>query len=406
MQLTPANNPRSAVARPLHDCCGSDPSGSRPLTGKSVAIVSNAGWNIANFRFPIARQLRDLGAKVLAVAPEDDDAQRIRDEGFSLIPLKRLKRSGKSPIDDYRLYRELCAIYRNEQVDLSLHYTIKPVIYGSFAAATLNIPSIAVITGLGYSFIRPGIINRIAKQLYKTSLKHSRRVVFQNPDDLSEFLSKSLVTPSKTRVIRGSGVSTDEFSPFYPNTPPGKPVRLLFVGRLLRDKGIYEFISAANSVRNECSHLQFEVLGGIDVENPASLSPGEVETFSKQNGIIFHGHQSDVKPYIREVDAVVLPSYREGLPRAITEAMAMGKPCITSDAPGCRDTVIDGSNGFLAEVQNAESLAAAFRKFAQLPTIKRRQMGVKSRERAEALFSDHIVLQHYRELIFECLAIE
>ncbi|WP_198664804.1 glycosyltransferase family 4 protein [Lewinella sp. IMCC34191] len=374
------------------------------LTGKTVAVVVNTSWNIYNFRSGLVRSIQQAGARVLAVAPPDDYSQRLVSElGAVFVPLRRLRRKGTNPAQDFALTLELMKLYRRHNVDVALHYTIKPVIYGSLAAKMTRVANISTLTGLGYAFLQEGIVNRVAKKLYRQALRSAYWTYFQNADDRQLFLSSGMVDPERSGVVPGSGIDTDRFKPTDP-VESNDSVSFLFIGRLLYDKGIIEFHDAATSLRTRYPEVTFHVVGGLDDGNPSGVSSAVVKEWESSGDIVYHGQVSDTRPYIANSTAVVLPSYREGLPRVMLEGMAMAKPLVASDVPGCRDTIVDGINGYLVEVQNAVSLAEGMEKLILASSEERRQMGLAGRKMAEETFAEPVIVRRYVDLLTQALA--
>ena len=366
----------------------------------TIAITVNTAWNIVNFRSGLVRGLLGCGYRVLAIAPPDDQAQTLRDMGAKFIPLQRLARKGKNPVEEFLLIRELRSIYTRESVAVALQYTIKPVIYGTIAAQGTSTQVINTITGLGYAFLSKGIVHRVVKRLYRYSLAHSNRLYFQNHDDRELFLRRSMVQPGAADIMPGSGINIDYFRP-VPQTAPTKPEQFLFVGRLLTDKGVRELFEAATLVKQEYPEVQFHVVGQIDNLNPAAIRQAELQQYIDAGTVVYHGPISDIRSFIAQATAVVLPSYREGLPRVMLEGMAMAKPLITTDVPGCRDTVFPGENGFLVPVKDSVALADAIKRMIQTPEAERRNMGARGRKLAEERFSESMIVSRYLNEIEE-----
>ena len=360
----------------------------------TIAITLNTAWNIVNFRGGLVRALVAAGYRVVAIAPEDEFAQQVRDLGATFIPLQRLARKGTNPLQEIRLIRELRGIYRRERVDVALQYTIKPVIYGTIAAQGSRTRIINTITGLGYAFLSAGVVNKVVQRLYRYALVHSDRVFFQNRDDRQLFINRRMVSADTSSIMPGSGINITHFSP---SPPPAAtdPLRFLFIGRLLTDKGVGELLAAARTIRAEYADVEFHVVGSIDNDNPAAISGQALAENIESGTIVYHGQVTDTREYLRTATAVVLPSYREGLPRVMLEGMAMARPLITTDVPGCRDTVREGENGLLVPVKDADALAEAIRNMIGRSDEQRRVMGEAGRHLAETVFSERQVVARY-----------
>jgi glycosyltransferase involved in cell wall biosynthesis len=356
-------------------------------------IVSRCAWTLHNFRLPILVALAARGHKTLGAGADGDGYERlIREAGFRFeaIPVDK---KGVNPLADLRLLRALAALYRKECPDVVHHFTIKPVIYGALAARWVGVPRvIATITGLGYAFTgeRGGPLRPILERLYRIALRKTDVVFFQNRDDLQLFVDRALVDRAKCVLVPGSGVDLTRFAPT--ERAVNQPPHLLMVARVLRDKGIVEFVSALRLLRERNVAFQATILGAIDTRNPTAIAETEVRSWETEKLLRWIDHVKDVRPHITEADIVVLPSYREGLPRSLLEAAAMGKPLIATDVPGCKEIVGNGKNGLLVPVRDADSLATAMQTLIENP-LQRTEMGRESRRIAEAVFDENIVIQ-------------
>ncbi|WP_353684456.1 glycosyltransferase family 4 protein [Thermodesulfovibrio sp. 3907-1M] len=370
---------------------------------KRIILCSNTAFSLYNFRFRLARTLKEKGFDVYLIAPEDDYAEKLKKE-FPFIPLRHLERKGKNPIKDLKLFLEFLRTYSKIKPDLAIHYTIKPNIYGSLAANFLGIPNIAVITGLGHVFISNSILKSLVVILYKLAFKKTNYVIFQNSDDMNEFIKNNIISKEKAKVIYGSGVDTERFNPeFCKDISENSIFKFLLIARLLWEKGIKEYVQAAKIIKSKYSNVEFRILGNFDKDNPSCVPREYIENLHKEGIINYLGFSEDVRPFISKSDVVVLPSYREGLPRVLLEAMAMGKPIITTDAPGCREVVLDGYNGFMVKVRDVESLVEAFEKVLNSDKKTLKQMGYNGRKLVEDKFSDEVVVKQMLELIEEIL---
>jgi glycosyltransferase involved in cell wall biosynthesis len=281
------------------------------------------------------------------------------------------------------------------------HYTIKPNIYGSVAARLAGVASVAVTTGLGYVFIQHSRAAQVAKRLYRFAFRFPREVWFLNRDDEAAFVEqKLLVYPERARLLHGEGVDLDQFAP----APPGgrtSPDRFAFVliGRLLWDKGVGEYVEAARKLRMRYPHARFQLLGPLNVDNPSAISRADVDAWQNEGIVEYLGEAHDVRPVIAAADCVVLPSYREGVPRTLLEAAAMERPIVATDVPGCREVVEDGVNGLLCEVRNVESLADALARMLDMSDEERRAMAVRGRHKVANEFDERLVVERYKDLL-------
>lgn len=368
------------------------------MKGK-VVLATNAAWNIANFRGGLVRGLQADGWEVVAMAPRDEHVQRVEALGCRFVELPMLG-SGTSPREDVRLYRRFKVALAAERPAAFLGFTIKPNIWGSLAAQKLGIPVINNIAGLGTAFIRTNWLTGIARILYRRALRNSHTVLFQNADDQRYFVESGLVDGPRSVRIPGSGVDLEAFAPApLPARTPGEPLRLLFIGRLLRDKGLVELAEAARLLRVQDVQVGIDLLGFLEADNRSAIGRTDLERWQAEGLLHFLGSTDDVRPYIAAADAVVLPSYREGVPRTLLEAAAMGRPLIASDAVGCRDAVDDGVNGFIVRTRDAADLASQIARFAELDSQARQAMGQASRAKVEREFDERIVVDTYRGLL-------
>jgi glycosyltransferase involved in cell wall biosynthesis len=362
----------------------------------SIWIVANTTWYVFNFRSQLIRQLTQHGYSVTVLSPVDEYVARIRALGVQYIPLK-MDNGGTNPIRDAALLARLITCLRKERPDLLLTYTPKVNIFCSIAANWTKIPVIANVSGLGTGFLRGGWLTAIMKLLYRLALRHPSWVFFQNEDDRLQFVRDGLVASDRTDRLPGSGVDVQRFKP-VPKADGGKFV-FLFVGRLLTDKGIREFVAAARLVRSKLLDAECRVLGFIDYRNPTAISMDEVRGWEAEGIIRYLGSVDDVTPHLTEATCVVLPSYREGCPRSLLEAASMSIPLIATDVPGCRQVVEDGVNGFLCRPYDAGNLAEKMTNMFYLRDVERRQMGAAGRVKMLNEFDEKIVLDRYLDAI-------
>jgi len=288
-------------------------------------------------------------------------------------------------------------MYRKERPDIVLHYTVKPNIYGSIAARCAGVPCINNITGLGYVFIKKNPIYFLVKFLYKISCGLAKRTFFQNKDDLNLFLEKRLINKNKAVLVNGSGVDTNFFSPDFCRTikkEEGSFV-FLFTGRFLWDKGLGEFVCAARFAKQKYPKTQFWLAGIIDPGNPTGIGLETIKEWESEGLVRNWGEVQDVRSFICRADCVVLPSYREGIPKSLLEAAAMEKPIITTSAVGCREVVENGMNGFSVPVKDPEALADSFCNMIELGAEERLKMGKTGREKVKKEFEASIIIEAY-----------
>lgn len=358
-----------------------------------VLVIASFPESILAFRGTLISTMLERGLSIHVAAPDlrNDSVMRqsLEDQGVAVhdIPLDR---TGTSPLADLRLLWCLVRLMRRIKPDGVMGYTIKPVIYGSLAAWLASVPHrFALVTGLGYAFTdnRSGLITSLVQRLYRFSLSKVDKVFFQNPDDEALFRARGILADNAPSVVvNGSGVDIDSY---VAESLPDKSARFLMIARLLGDKGVREYASAATQVRALYPKSEFGLVGWID-ENPDSIAQAELDVWMAEGCIKFYGRLEDVRPAIADCSVYVLPSYREGTPRTVLEAMAMGRPIITTDAPGCRETVVDGENGFLVPVKSVDELTKAMIRFIEEPELVAK-MGARSREIAEDKYDVHKV---------------
>lgn len=348
----------------------------------------------------LIRHFKMAGHQIIVIAPVDEHIHYLNENYFTKhIPIRHLDSQHISPISDLLFFRELYSIYKAERPDLILQFTIKPNIYGSIAAKFLGIKCISTLTGLGSTFGK-WKYRFIFNALYKFALSRNEKVGFHNADDLKLFVDMNLVDSNKAIVIPGSGVDTNKFKQQLVANKNEHFV-FLFVGRLLKDKGLVEFVKAAIETRSIVKNAEFWVIGEYNPSNPNSVDKNSLLDWIESRIIKYHGYERDVRKYINKADVIVLPSYREGLPRAILEAMSMEKPIITTDVPGCRDLVKQRWNGLLAPKKNVHQLAEAMVAIYNYSDEQRLQMGKNSRQLVLEKYDLNIILNTYDDLIEE-----
>jgi glycosyltransferase involved in cell wall biosynthesis len=374
------------------------------MKSKTIAIAINSSWNIFNFRSGLVRALVEAGYEVLAIAPPDAFSERLPELGCRFVPIEMSAR-GTSPMQDAKLFLAYRRLLRRHRPDVFLGYTIKPNVYGSLAAQELGIPVINNIAGLGITFLKGGLFQTFVRTLYRTALRRSQTVFFQNPDDRALFLGAGLVQEAQTRLLPGSGVDLGRFQPQLRTRKGDDRLVFLLVSRLLRSKGILDYVAAAQSLRAEFPDSEFRIAGIAEPGHPEAIPLEDVRGWHAEGVVNYLGALDDVRVALAEADAMVLPTfYPEGTPRALLEAAAMAKPIIATDVPGCRDVVDDGVNGFLCQPRDSASLAAAMRRLLGLSPESLRAMGAASRRKAEDQFDEQIVVERYLTAVDEALA--
>lgn len=355
-----------------------------------VVVLASSAPSLVNFRGPLLRELLSRGYSVTAVAPQIDVEVRAALETIGVHVVEQsLQRTGMNPLSDLSYFRELRELLGKLQPDVLIAYTAKPVIWGALAARASGrrIRSVSMITGLGYAFtppdrpnLRHGIASLAADLLYRLAMRCTNIVLFQNPDDAALFRSRGLINSNlPTRIMAGSGVDLTHYTP----APLPEQLTFLMIARLLAAKGTREYVKAALTIKERHPHIRFKFVGGLD-QGPDAISEAELRGWIN-SGLEYVGNVADVRPEIAEASCVVLPSYREGTPRSILEAMAMGRPIITTDAPGCRETVIDGRNGWLVPPREVTPLIQVMEHVIGNPHVLA-EMGAASLEIAQTKF--------------------
>lgn len=370
---------------------------------KTIGIVINTSWNIYNFRIGLLKSLHESGYKIITIAPTDQYTEKLQALGFEHHNIN-INNKGTNPFEDILLVWSFYKLYKNLKLDLLLHYTIKPNIYGTIAAKLNGTPVISNISGLGTVFLNKGLSSSTAKFLYKIALRFPRKVFFQNNDDKSLFIDSKLVIENITGLLPGSGIDTSTLVPLQNEyTNANTPITFLFIARLVKDKGLVEYVDAARILKLKYPAVIFNILGAFYPGNPSAISNQQMVDWQDEKIINYLGVSNDVPTYIDQSDCVVLPSYREGLSRVLLEAASMAKPIVTTDVPGCRDVVDDGVNGFLCQVKSAESLSQQMEKIILLKQSDRIKMGRKGREKAVSCFDERLVINQYLSAIDQIL---
>ena len=369
----------------------------RPPT---ILVSANSLWNLRNFRGRLLDRLVEAGYSVAVAAPREEAGAPMAGMWEAQHPLG-IDSDGLNPVHDGLLILAYLRLFRKIRPLAYLSFTAKPNIYGALAAGLAGVPAIPNVSGLGTAFIRGGALQRVISLMYRAAFRRAPVVFFQNGEDRDLFAARGLVRREQARLLPGSGVDLQRFQP-----PPAPRERdacctFLFVGRLLGDKGVRELVEAARRVKAVEPQARFQLLGFIGAANRTAIGKDELAAWEGDGVVEYLGAAEDVRPFLAAADAVVLPSYREGLPRSLLEAAAMGRPLIATDVPGNRAVVADGVNGLLCAVRSASSLADALLRFIALPAAEKRLMGEASRRLVEERFSEEKVVAAYLDAIHE-----
>lgn len=368
---------------------------------KTVAIVINTAWNIYNFRLNLARRLRAEGYNVICIAPYDEHYTPQIEKEFSFYAIA-FDAKGMNPLTDMKTVWDLYCLYRKIKPDVVLNYTIKPNLYSTWAARLIGAKTINTISGLGTVFIKPSLATTFIKQLYKITSKLTDKVFFQNKDDCELFCHQKLVSPHQVDVISGSGVDLKRFYP-RPSRLEDNKVIFLLVARMLKDKGVCEFIEASQNLYTHYPDIECWLLGACDVQNKTAIRHEEIQRFCQKQPLNYLGESDCVEEIIQKADCVVLPSYREGTPRSLLEAAAMAKPLITTGTVGCKDVVDDGITGLLCRVQDSEDLMCKMEQIVLMPRNQREEMGRRGALKIRESYDENNVIECYLKAIKELL---
>ncbi|MBQ7385075.1 MAG: glycosyltransferase family 4 protein [Ruminococcus sp.] len=332
-------------------------------------LISPKNRTAYNFRGDLIKDIIAKGYEVIVTGPNDIDVEKIEALGARFVKIP-MEKTGVNPVSDLKYIKALKKLFKEEKPDITFGYTIKPVIYGAIAAKLSKVKHIySMIAGAGYVFVakttKAKLIRFVVKLLYKIGFACADKVVFMNPDDLNDFTSLKLLKKEKCVMVNGSGVNMERFEKC---NIPEEPI-FFMLSRALHSKGVAEYLKAAEIVKAKHPEAKFMYLGEIDESMQDSLKKEEVQYYIDKGIINYYPEHPDVRIYYRQCSVFVLPSYREGIPRTVQEAMSMGRPVIVTDAPGCRETVMDGKTGFMVEVKNSDSLAEAMCKFIENPQL-------------------------------------
>ena len=366
---------------------------------KTIALVSNTSWSVYNFRLGLIRHLKKCGFNVVVIAPKDAFTSKLIAEGISYSQIE-MSNYGINPIQELKTSLSLFKIYRDIRPDLIFHFTIKPNIYGSIAAACCKIPSILVTTGMGSLFAFKNFFIRWATLiLYRVAATLSREVWFLNENDRQLFLNKRVVKKKKTKLLPSEGINTEWFKSRREKNYSGS-LKFLFAGRLLYDKGVQQFIDAAKIIKERYPNVKFQLLGFIDQSNPNSVPYKKIEEWQKKNLIKYLGETTDVRSFIEKASCLVFPSfYREGVSRILMEAAALETPIITTDNVGCREVVDHNKNGFIIEPKNVDQLVEALEEFISMDAQDRMVMGKLGRKKIMNEFDETLIFDKYNGAI-------
>jgi len=367
------------------------------LKTKCVVIAANTSWALYNFRRNLILSLIEEGYNIVAISMCDDYSEKLKALGCQCVNID-VDSGGKNPFKDLKTIIQLFRLYGEILPFAVLHFTPKICIYSSIACRLNGIPFISNISGLGIMSSETGLLSILVKFLYKFSQKKAAKVFFQNESDRSSFVDLGIVPSNNSDRLPGSGVDLNFFS--VERHEKNANIKFILVARMLKEKGIVEYVNAAKYIKKTRPNVEFLLLGPAGVDNPSSIAQSTIDLWVEKGYINYLGATQNVKKYMANVDCVVLPSYyAEGVPRSLLEAGAMGKMIITTDSVGCRDTVDDGVNGYLCVPRSVEDLTSKLERVINMTDDERLDMGLNSRRKMEKEFDEKIVLEEYIKTI-------
>ncbi len=365
-----------------------------------IVVLTNAIGGLWSFRAELMKKMKDEGYEVSIYAPNGDRFKDFEEMGCKVTAMKNLNRRGINPLQDLKLLREYKKILKAENPDVALTYTIKPNIYGGLACRMKKVPYISNVTGIGTAIAGKGMMAKLCMKLYKMGAKKASCLFFQNSSNMKLFEERKVVK-GKHRLIPGSGVNLNGHSLKPYPSDEGK-FTFLFVGRVMKAKGIEEFLYAVEKLNEKYDNLAFGICGGCDEDKYLS----QIDEFSKKYDFTYYGRVNNIDDYYENAHCVVLPSYHEGTANVMLEGQANGRPVISTDAPGCGETFEDGVSGFICKVKDAEGLYAAMERMVNLSNAERKEMGLKGRANVEKNYDRRIVIDAYMEEIQKILEVK
>lgn len=366
------------------------------LRGRCVAVSTYSAWSILNYRLGLVRRLLSLGVKVVVISPPDDSVPAVTALGCIHVPMS-LQTTGRNPFNDLASIPTYLRAFKEHQPEVLLNYTIKPVIYGTIAARLSRVDVINTITGIGQTFDQKPHVLFIIKSLYRLSQRYARWVFFQNKDQRDFFLSMRLLKPDQARLVSGSGVDLEKFQWSAPRSE--RPFVFLLLARMLRPKGVYEFVEAARELRQQGINARFVLAGEHKPERDIAVDRADLNRWVNEGLVEYRGMVEDVPALLQSVDCAVLPSYTEGTPRSLLEALAAGRPIIASDVEGCREVVQDGVNGLFCKVRDSRDLARQMARVVGMSGEELLTMSRAGRAFVEARFDERKVVEVYIQAI-------
>lgn len=369
--------------------------------GKCVGIFSNTFWSIYNFRRSLVKSLLEQGYQVIAISADDKYKKPLEEMGCETVVIKSFDAQSTAIFKEASLIREVIRTIKSLPCEYIYTFTIKPNLYTALTSALTTKKVILTVNGLGNVFSEGNLISKISLQLFKSAFKRAYHVVFQNRDDYAFFKNRINLNQDKVLFVRGSGVNTNEFTYSKKDPSPGNKLIFLLACRLLKEKGVYEYIKAARKIKAQHQDVEFWLLG-MEAQNPSAIQLKSLRNFHEQGIVKLLPKTDDVNSLLEKVDVVVLPSfYNEGVPRILLEGLSKGLPIITTNSVGCKETVVDQCNGYLIEPRSSHALETAILQMIELPLEHRNKMRLESRRLAEAEFDEARVIENYINIINE-----
>jgi len=364
---------------------------------KLVLLTSNTSWYLYNFRKSTICSLIEAGYKPVCLAPYDDYSERLVELGAEFIDVG-MEGKSTNPFKELFVIFSIMKILKRYKPEFVFNFTIKMNIYVGLCSCLLNIPYSNNVSGLGTAFLYKGLSYSIAKLLYRLSNKFSQTIFFQNNEDMELFVEKNLADKNKVRLLPGSGVDINEFS--YQRLSAGNADKIfLMIARVIADKGVREYIAAADSVKLQFPKVEFLLVGDWNISNKSAFVESEIKYWKETSVVKLLGHQDNVRSWIYKSDILVLPSYREGMPRTVLEAASCGRPAIVTDVPGCRQSIENNVTGWLCKLKSVDDLAQKMINCIEMECSELEEYGIRARQRIEREFSDQIVIKHYLDLL-------
>jgi len=366
-----------------------------------ILLFSNSSWSIFNFRRELIIELQNSGNQTIILSPKDSYFNKLKMMNKQIFSIN-IENRKINFIKELKTIYEIYKIYHKIKPDIILHFTIKPLFYGGIISRLLGIKTICMITGMGKLFLKRNFINKVFLLLYKFALKNSYKVFVQNQHDYNYFIQNKIVNENQIEKIPGSGVNLNYFSlKKYPSDQ--KKIIFLMISRILKEKGIKEYLEAAEIIKNRHTNVYFNLVGPIEKDSKNEISFSYIEKYINNKTISFFGFEDDVRKLIEICNCAVLPSYREGMPRSLLEASSMGRPLVSSKCIGSNELVIDGYNGFLFDIMSTESLVSALEKFISLSYDEKKNMGLNARYYVKKNYDQQIVIKKYLQNISDSI---